>query len=60
MDTIENNFNVQEETRQMKKLQLYQKLVIFTLLKFKWSIIAVFLLTIIVGVVARYIQFQNA
>ena len=60
MDTLENNFNVQEETRQMKKLQLYQKLVIFTLLKFKWSIIAVFLFTIIVGVVARYIQFKNS
>ena len=44
MDALNNDFNVQEETRQMKKLQMYQKLVIFTLLKFKISIIVVFIL----------------
>ncbi len=60
MDTLDNNLNVQEETRQMKKLQLYQKLVLYTLLKFKVSIIAVFLLTICAGVCLRYLQFQNS
>ena len=35
METLNNDFNVQEETKQMKKLQMYQKLVLFTLLKFK-------------------------
>ena len=30
MDELDNELNVQEETRQMKKLQMYQKLVLFT------------------------------
>ena len=34
MDTLDNELNVQAETRQMQTLQLYQKLVLFTLLKF--------------------------
>ena len=34
MDTLDNDFSIQEETRQMKKLQMYQKLVFFVLLKF--------------------------
>ena len=58
MDTLDNELNVQAETRQMQTLQLYQKLVLFTLLKFKWSIIAVFVLTIVAGVICRYIQFK--
>ena len=57
---MENNLTVQEETKQMKKLQMYQKLVFYTLYKFKWSIIAVFLLTVISGILFRYFQFKNA
>ena len=60
MDSLENNYSSKEETRQLQKMQLYQKLVLFTLLKFKWSIIAVFAVTIIVGVIARYVQFHNS
>ncbi|MBE6391262.1 MAG: hypothetical protein E7042_03550 [Lentisphaerae bacterium] len=60
MDTLNNDFNVQEETRQMKTLQMYQKLVIFSLFKFKWSILLVFGMTILFGVVFRYFQFKNS
>ena len=60
MDTLDNELNVQEETRQMKKLQMYQKLVFFTLFKYKWSIMLVFLLTVIFGCVCRYIQFKKS
>ena len=60
MDSLENNYSSKEETRQLQKMQLYQKLVLFTLLKFKWSIIAVFAVTIIVGVIARYVQFHKS
>ena len=60
MDNLDNELNVQAETKQMQKLQLYQKLVIFTIMKFKWSIIAVFLITLIAGVCFRYIQFKQA
>ena len=60
MDTLDNELSAQAENRQMQKLQLYQKLVIFTLLKFKWYIIAVFIIAVIAGVVLRYIQFQRA
>ena len=60
MDSLDNELNIQAETRQMQKLQMYQKLVFFTLLKFKWSIITVFVLTIIAGVVLRYIQFRHS
>ena len=60
MDTLDNGLNVQEETKQMKKLQLYQKLVIFTVLKFKWSIIAVFMLTVVAALILRAIQFSNS
>ena len=60
MDTLDNELNVQAETRQMKKLQMYQKLVIFTLLKYKWSIITVFLLTIFAGIICRYFYFKNS
>ncbi len=58
MDTLDNELNVQAETRQMQKLQMYQKLVLFTLYKFKWSILAVFALIIVTGVVLRAIQFK--
>ncbi|MBO5722867.1 MAG: hypothetical protein J6S19_07105, partial [Lentisphaeria bacterium] len=60
MDSLDNELNVQAETRQMQKLQMYQKLVIYTLLKFKWSIIIVFILTIIAGVAVRYFYFKNS
>lgn len=60
MDSLDNELNVQAETRQMQKLQMYQKLVLFTVLKFKWSILAVFLLTFFAGVVFRYMQFKKA
>ena len=60
MDSLDNELNVQAEARQMQKLQMYQKLVIFTLLKFKWSIIAIFVLAIIGGVIFRYVQFKKS
>ena len=60
MDSLDNELNVQAETRQMQTLQMYQKLVLYTLLKFKWSIIIVFVLTIIAGVIFRYFQFKNS
>ena len=60
MDSLDNELNVQAETRQMQKLQMYQKLVIYILLKFKWSIIIVFILTIFAGVVFRYFSFKNS
>ena len=60
MESLDNELNVQAETRQMQKLQMYQKLVLFTVLKFKWSIIAVFLITLVAGVVFRYIQFKQS
>ncbi|MBO5723636.1 MAG: hypothetical protein J6S58_02285, partial [Lentisphaeria bacterium] len=44
----------------MKKLQMYQKLVFFVLLKFKWSIIFVFAATLVVGIVCRYFQFRKS
>ena len=60
MESLENELNVQAEARQMQKLQMYQKLVLYTLLKFKWSIIIVFVLTIIAGVMFRYFHFKNS
>ena len=60
MDNLDNDFNVQEETRQMKKLQMYQKLVLFTLFKFKWSIIAIFLVTVLLAGVCRYLYFKKS
>ncbi len=60
MDKLNEELNVQEETRQMKTLQMYQKLVIYILLRFKWSILAVFLITILAGIVFRYFQFKNS
>ena len=54
------DYTVQEETRQMQKLQMYQKLVIFTLLKFKWSILLVFGVTLILGVAFRYVKFNRS
>ena len=60
MDSLDNELNVQAETRQMQQLQMYQKLVLYTLLKFKLSIIIVFVLTIIAGVMFRYFHFKNS
>ena len=60
MDTLDNELNSQAEARQMQKLQLYQKLVIFTLLKYKWSIMIVFAAALIAGAVFRSIQFYRS
>ena len=60
MDNLDNELTAQAETKQMQKLQMYQKLVLFTLMKFKWSIIAVFLLTVIAGICCRYVQFKRS
>ena len=60
MDSLGNDYSSKEETRQLQKMQMYQKLVIFTLLKFKWSIITVFAVTIVLGVITRYVQFYNS
>ena len=60
MDGFDNELSSQAEVRQMQKLQLYQKLVIFTILKFKWSIIAIFIFTVIAGVCGRYAQFKRS
>ena len=60
MDTLDNELNSQAEARQMQKLQLYQKLVIFTLLKYKWSIMIVFAAALIAGAVFRSIQFYKS
>ena len=54
------DYSVQEETKQMQKLQMYQKLVIFTLLKFKWSVLCIFAAVLLLCLVTRYIQFQNS
>ena len=60
MDSLDNEMNLQAETRQMQKLQLYQKLGLFTLLKYKWSIMAVFAAAVIIAAGLRYVQFQRA
>ena len=60
MNTLDNDLNVESETKQMQKLQMYQKLVIYTFLKFKWSILCVFGLALIAGVVCRYFQFKKS
>lgn len=54
------DYSVQEETRQMQKLQLYQKLVFFMLLRFKWSILFVFVLALLLGGVVRYVRFRRS
>lgn len=53
-------YSTQEETKQMQKMQLYQKLVIFTLLKFKWSILLIFAAMMVFGAIARYVQFSRS
>lgn len=60
MESLDNELNVQEETKQIQKMQMYQKLVLFIVMKFKWSIIAVFILTVIAGVCCRYVQFKRS
>ncbi len=60
MDTLDKDFSVQEETRQMQKLQMYQKLALFTLFKYKWSILLVFVVTLITGVICRAVQFKKS
>ena len=53
-------YSVQEETRQMQTMQMYQKLVICALLKFKWSILLIFAAVLVLGLVARYVQFNRS
>lgn len=60
MDQLDANLSVQEETKQMKKLQLYQRLVFFTLLKYKFSILMIFIAVVGLGVIGRYIQFSRS
>ena len=52
MDNLPD-YSVQEETKQMQKLQLYQKLVFHCLLKFKWRILLIFAVVFILGIIAR-------
>ena len=59
MDSLPD-YNVQEETKQMQKLQMYQKLVFYTLLKFKWSILLIFAAMLVLGIIARYVQFSRS
>ena len=60
MNSLDDELNVQAETKQMQKLQMYQKLVIYTLLKFKWSIIAVFAIALLGGVICRFVQYKSS
>ena len=60
MDTLDNELTSQAETRQMQTMQLYQKLVFHTLLKYKWSILAVFAAALVVGIILRSIQFSTS
>ena len=60
MDTLDNDFTLQEETRQMQKLQMYQKLALFTLLKYKWHILIAFICVAAAGCVCRHFQFQRS
>ena len=53
-------YSTQEETQQMQKLQMYQKLVIFTLLKYKWSILLIFAAMLVFGAIARQVQFSRS
>ena len=39
MDSLDNELTVQEETKQMQKMQMYQKLVLFIVMKFNQLII---------------------
>ena len=58
MDTLDGELNVQAESTQMKMLQMYQKLVLYVLMKFKWSIIAVFAATLVACVIFRVVQYK--
>ena len=59
MDNLPD-YSVQEETKQMQNLQMYQKLVFHCLLKFKWSILLIFAVVFILGIIARYVQFNRS
>ena len=59
MDNLPD-YSAQEETRQMQKMQMYQKLVLHTLLKFKWSILLIFVAVLILASIARYVQFSHS
>ena len=59
MDNLPD-YSVQEETRQLQKMQFYQKLVLFTLFRYKWSIMLVFAVVLLLGALARYVQFNRS
>lgn len=58
MEQLPEYMNGTGDDRQMKILQMYQKLVCFILLKFKYSILAVFLVTLVAGMAVRYLSFK--
>ena len=60
METLDGELTSQAEAKQMKVLQVYQKLALYVLLKFKWSIIAVFAVTLVLCVIARSVQFSRS
>ena len=58
MEQLPEYMNGMGDDRQMKILQMYQKQVCFILLKFKYSILAVFLVTLVAGMAVRYLSFK--
>lgn len=58
MDTLDSDLGVKEETKQMKFLQMYQKLLFFTIFKYKWSILLVFAATVVFAAACRFFQFK--
>ena len=59
MDNLPD-YSAQEETRQLQKMQFYQKMVLFTLFRYKWSIMLVFAVVLLLGALARYVQFNRS
>ena len=59
-DLLPDAINSREESRQMKMLQMYQRLAWLILLKFKWSILVIFVIILLAGTIFRCIQFQRS
>ena len=59
-DLLPDAINSREESRQMKMLQMYQRLAWLILLKFKWSILGIFVIILLAGTIFRCIQFQRS
>lgn len=57
-DVLPDAINSREESRQMKMLQMYQRLAWFILLKFKWRILVSFVIILLAGTIFRCIQFK--